>query len=272
VQYVLGHSGYEVDRLASQAALIEPITRRFLLEAGIAPGMRVLDVGTGRGDVAFLASEIVGETGAVVGIDRAAEALAVARQRSEAWPLRNLSFEPGDLAELTFASPFDAVIGRYVLEFQPDPAAVLRGLVSHVLAGGLVAFQELDMTFYRSFPRVAIWDRCCQLITETLEASGADTATGTKLPSIFAGAGLPAPEMRMTAIIGAGGNSHEPVRRVTDIVPSLLPSMEELGVVAPGELDAETLAERVLGAVIASGSLVIGPVEIAAWCRISRRA
>jgi ubiquinone/menaquinone biosynthesis C-methylase UbiE len=59
---VLGHSEAELRRLTFQAALIEPITRELLVDAGIAEGMRVLDVGTGRGDVAFLVAEIVGDT------------------------------------------------------------------------------------------------------------------------------------------------------------------------------------------------------------------
>ena len=62
VAYVLGHSDRELDRLAVQARLIDPITCRFFSDAGIAPGMRVLDVGSGAGDTAFLAAGLVGET------------------------------------------------------------------------------------------------------------------------------------------------------------------------------------------------------------------
>jgi hypothetical protein len=47
----LGHSGSEVERLQVQARLIGPITKRIFQEAGIAPGMRVLDVGSGAGEV-----------------------------------------------------------------------------------------------------------------------------------------------------------------------------------------------------------------------------
>jgi ubiquinone/menaquinone biosynthesis C-methylase UbiE len=63
--YVLGHSDWELDRLRVQARLIDPITRRFFLDAGIVPGMRVLDVGSGAGDTAFLAAELVGARGEV---------------------------------------------------------------------------------------------------------------------------------------------------------------------------------------------------------------
>jgi cyclopropane fatty-acyl-phospholipid synthase-like methyltransferase len=68
--YVLGHSQRVTDRLKAQARLIDPITRRFFGEAGIEEGMRVLDVGSGAGDVALLAAELVGASGAVVGVDR----------------------------------------------------------------------------------------------------------------------------------------------------------------------------------------------------------
>ena len=53
--YALGHSELEMQRLSVQARLIGPISRRFLTEAGLGEGMRVLDVGSDAGDVAFLA-------------------------------------------------------------------------------------------------------------------------------------------------------------------------------------------------------------------------
>ena len=81
--YVLGHSPRELERLARQARLIEPITREIFIEAGIAPGMRVLDIGSGAGDVAFLAAELVGPKGEVVGTDLSSTALANARTRAK---------------------------------------------------------------------------------------------------------------------------------------------------------------------------------------------
>jgi ubiquinone/menaquinone biosynthesis C-methylase UbiE len=49
--------------------------------AKIAPGMRVLDLACGAGDVAMLAAHLAGETGSVVGIDRHQEVLALASRR-----------------------------------------------------------------------------------------------------------------------------------------------------------------------------------------------
>ena len=70
--YALGHSDRELDRLSAQARLIDPVTRRFFHDAGIVPGMHVLDVGRGAGDVAFLVADLVGESGEVIGVDRLA--------------------------------------------------------------------------------------------------------------------------------------------------------------------------------------------------------
>src|SRR3981081_1121878 len=80
--YVLGHSKQELRRLMLQAENLRPITTRLLREAGLAPGMRVVDLGCGVGDVAFLAAEIVGPTGTVIAIDRNATAVVPATPRA----------------------------------------------------------------------------------------------------------------------------------------------------------------------------------------------
>lgn len=68
--YVLGHSDHELGRLRAQAQFLEPVTRQFLREAGITPGMRMLDVGSGAGEVAFLVAELLGDAGIVLGTEQ----------------------------------------------------------------------------------------------------------------------------------------------------------------------------------------------------------
>jgi cyclopropane fatty-acyl-phospholipid synthase-like methyltransferase len=82
-EYALGHSPSELERLASQAKLLEPFTRRVFEQAGISRGMNVLDVGSGSGDVAFLVREMVGPEGHVTGADHAPE--AVKSPRTSPW-------------------------------------------------------------------------------------------------------------------------------------------------------------------------------------------
>src|SRR5690348_15496220 len=95
--YVLGRSDIETMRLAQQAALFEPSMRRLLTEAGIETGMAVLDLGSGTGDVAMLAAELVGPTGRVVGIDSNPDILSTARTRAQAAHLSQVEFTTGDI-------------------------------------------------------------------------------------------------------------------------------------------------------------------------------
>ena len=68
--YALPATDRERQRLMSQAEMVRPITRRLFVDAGIGPGMRVLDLGCGVGDVSLLLADLVGPTGEVVGVDR----------------------------------------------------------------------------------------------------------------------------------------------------------------------------------------------------------
>ncbi len=140
--YVLGHSDHELNRLRSQARLLEAVTRHYLQQAGIAEGMRVLDVGSGAGDVAFLVAELVGETGSVIGVDQAPAAVSAATAAAQDRALRNVEFREGNPAAMEFGVSFDAVVGRYVLPFQSDPSAMLRGVFRHLVKGGCLSFMN----------------------------------------------------------------------------------------------------------------------------------
>ena len=68
--YVLGHSKAELQRLEEQAQFFGDLTALVFREAGLREGMHVLDIGSGAGDVSFLAGQFVGSSGSVLGIDR----------------------------------------------------------------------------------------------------------------------------------------------------------------------------------------------------------
>jgi SAM-dependent methyltransferase len=263
VSYVLGHSERELARLEEQAQLVDPITRRFLLEAGIVDGMRVLDVGSGAGDVAFLAAELVAGTGEVVGLDRSGVALAVARARTEERGLANVSFLQGDPATSAFPRPFDAAIGRYVLQFQTDPAAMLRSVAAHVRPGGLLVFHELDWDGVRSFPPVPTYDNCRRLCREAI-GSAAETRMGGKLFRTFLTAGLGPPALRLEALAGVT----EPIRLLANLAGSLAAKIEQLGLANAAELEPEALFERMLAEAQETQSVVVGTFQFGAWSRV----
>src|SRR2546425_4950652 len=106
--YALGYTNAEHDRLIRQAARIAPITERLFREAGIGPGQRVLDLGSGVGDVAMLAARLLGPSGEVVGVKREARSTARARARVAEAGLPNVSFIQSDACEVASNRPFDA--------------------------------------------------------------------------------------------------------------------------------------------------------------------
>src|SRR6266852_9477997 len=107
--YALGNTDAEHERLIWQAARVAPITERLFREAGIGPGQRVLDIGSGVGDVAILAARLVGPSGEVVGVERDARSIARARVRVAEARLHNVTFTQSDVCQLSGDKPFDAV-------------------------------------------------------------------------------------------------------------------------------------------------------------------
>jgi hypothetical protein len=160
-------------------------------------------------------------------------------------------------------------MGRYVLMFQPDPAAMLSRIKRLLRVGGLIVFHEPDWQATSSFPAAPLFDRCCALAAEALRRGKADTEMGTKLHLTYLGAGLPMPVMRMHTTIGAGANAYDEVHLKADLVVTLAAEIERMGLATRAELDLSTLAERALAEVIANRSVVIGRSEIGAWTRLA---
>jgi SAM-dependent methyltransferase len=266
--YVLGHADQEIARLTRQAAFIDPSTRQFFQEAGIASGMRVLDVGRGAGHTAFVVAELVGPTGEVIGTDRAAEAVKRAQTHVETRGLRNVSFRQGDPAEMVFERPFDAVVGRYVLVFNHNQPQMLRRLAKHVRTGGVVLFQEPTMLVARSLPPVELYDRCCFWMQEGFRIGGCKMDTAYVMHETFCAAGFSPPTMRMHVPIGGAPNVFEWLHILVGMVRTLLPAIEEHNVAMAAEVDIDTLYERLCRDIADSGSTVLGRADIAAWSRV----
>ena len=267
-EYALGYTEREKERLIIQSRLYGDLTERLFRTAGIQPGMSVLDVGCGVGDVSLLAAAIVGPAGSVLGIDRAADSINTARGRARAAGLGNIAFEVAALQNLEPGRTFDALVGRLVLMYLPDPAATLAHLLTFVRPGGLVVFQEMEMSLARSVPPVRLYQTCLDVILETFRRAGFEIDMGSRLFSTFLQAGLPRPELRMEGRVEAGAGSA--VYDLTaETVRSLLPMMQRLGVPTSSELELNTLAARLEADTRCSGAVIMPPPMIGAWARKS---
>jgi len=267
--YALGHAADELDRIINVARFFGDLTEHVLHLAGLAPGMRVLDVGCGPGDVVFLAARLVGPQGTVIGVDTSPEAIELARKRAAAVGLTNVHFVTQDLsdAELVLDEPVDALIGRLVLQYFADPALVLRRLARLASPGGLVAFQESDMKDgVYSEPVCPVYETVIQRIAQTFTRSGADPRTGQRLAQIFQEAGLSAPQMILHSRVERGPDS--PIYHLmAQTSRVMLPLMQRTGVATAEEVGVETLAERVRTEAVALGATLVTPPWIGAWTR-----
>src|SRR5213594_2738489 len=264
--YALGHSEQELQRLSHQGQVFGPFTRQLFEEAGVSQGMRVLDVGCGSGDVAFLAADLVGPSGEVVGVDRERTAVDWANARAHSRGTRNVKFVEGDPAEMEFDRQFDAVVGRLVVMYYPDPVDTVRKLMRHVRPGGLIVFQELDLANARSLPIAPLFERSLAWIKQTLSATGAQIQLGLELYPVFLAAGLPRPSMRVDALIG-GGPQCPLYEILAELIQSLLPAMEKLKIASAAEVGIATLAQRMRDEVVALRGVVRSAGFIGAWSR-----
>jgi ubiquinone/menaquinone biosynthesis C-methylase UbiE len=264
--YLLGHSEREQERLKLQASIVGGWTRHYLLSAGLAPGMRVLDLGCGMGDVTLLAAEIVGPSGSVTGIDRDATTIEKARQRAaDNGHGESITFDPADLLDFQAKHKYDAAIGRYILVHQPDPVAALRHIAGQIRPGGILCFHEMAFGQRRpSYPENTRYEWLSRLVSEAFRRIGADPDMGLHLAKTFIAAGLPRPEIKADVFVG--GEAGSPLYGwVAETVRTLLPRIVQFGVATEEEIGIDTLAQRLEGEAVAAHSQILSPIQFGAW-------
>src|SRR6516225_8033143 len=201
--YILGHTQREQFRLIRQAQVLAPATERFLRDAGITAGMRVLDIGCGMGDVTMLVAHLVGPAGRVVSIDLDQASIETAHRRTSTVGLHNTAFHRADISSFTDAEPFDAVVGRLVLEFLPDPAAIICRLSQLLRPGGIMALQEATWKVWLAYTshlplRMAV----TTLLHDVFRAGGAHTEMELPVYRGFIAAGLTSIALRVELPVG----------------------------------------------------------------------
>jgi SAM-dependent methyltransferase len=266
VEGVIARSRDELDQPSLLPRAFEPLTRFLFAEAGLQPGMRVLDVCSGAGDVAFLAREIVGAEGHVTGFDCTSAAVTYANERAAFRGLSNVEFVETEIDDLTFGKDFDAIVGRLVLMYRRDPVRDLRALIRCLRPGGLVVFQEFDMLPGKTVPPAAVVNDVRAWLLDVFARSGIELEMGAKLYAVFKAAGLNPPHMRVDGFIG-GAESICP-ELVASVARTLMPQAEALGAISAEELQIDTLEERMRADLAGTGGVMSTPLLIGAWARL----
>jgi ubiquinone/menaquinone biosynthesis C-methylase UbiE len=244
--YVLGHPTGEERRLQRLDQLQAASTRDLFRKAGIAPGMKVLDVGSGAGDVALLLAELIGPEGSIVGVDVSASVLETARARLQAVGFEQATFLVGDIRSVVLENDFDAVVGRNILMYLANPAEVLRLCANHLRPGGLIAFQEIEWSITErvvtmsSVPPLA--QQAASWIIQGFCQAGTEMHMGFKFPQFFLDAGLPLPSMSLDSMVGTEADwvGYDFLK---DVLRDILPKLHEYGILDK-QVDAASFVAR----------------------------
>ena len=170
---------------------------------------------------------------------------------------------------LDLPTDFDAVIGRLVLTYIPEPAAILQHLAARLRPGGILAFQEVDFSLYRSIdcPETPLMNQLVEWGLAVFERSGANGGMGLDLYGAFVDAGLPEPVLQYVAPLG-GLSSWGGYLFMESAFRSLVPLMDQFGIAAPETVDVDTLAERLRAEVVASKRPLLLPPHVTAWAHL----
>ena len=262
--YVLGSSDQEIERLDRQSASIEGATRLLLRAAGIGPGMRVLDLGTGIGHVAMLIADLVGPQGSVVAIDSNARLLEVAAARGST--RAQLRFVEGDVRSWRDTEPFDAIVGRLILFHLADPVSVLRHHAASLRPAGLLLALDFDLGSCRTDPALPLAAEALGWVQGAFLSAGANPAIGARLGLLLAEAGVA--NVQGFGIQGyiAPGDPAAPAL-LSGVVRTLAPQIVATGLATPEQIGIDTLEARLADALRASGAVLLPPTLAAAWGR-----
>lgn len=263
--YVMGRTEHEYQRLTEQADIMRPTTERLFRTAGIGPGMKVLDVGCGAGDVALLLAELVGPLGRVISIDLDAKVLDRARTRALTLGVEQIEFVQGDIRTAEFDTDFDAAAGRYILMYMSDPAAALARIAQKVIPGGIIAFQEMDCSrgVLEAMNGDSLWSRAGAALYSTFAAAGVRLTMASDLFLEFQKAGLPQPRLLGDFIVDGGPNS--PMYTwMANSLKSVAPLAARFDISFAHLSDLDLLADRLRSEALARNQVMYSPTYIGA--------
>ncbi|MBX3388471.1 MAG: methyltransferase domain-containing protein [Phycisphaeraceae bacterium] len=237
-EYVHGTHRSEQDRLALMNRILNA---RTLAEVRVQPGDRILDVGSGLGQMSIAMAEAGGAGSRVLGIERSDEQIAKAIESRNAAGLSpaRVEFRQGDALKLALGDgergQFDLALTRFLLEHVPDPLAVVRQMVSAVRPGGRIVLADDDHEILRLHPEPpslrAVWSGYMQLYTKLRN----DPIVGRRLVQLLHQAGA---SPRRNSWVWFGACSGDPIfdATVTNLIGVLRgaePRMVAEGLIGP---------------------------------------
>lgn len=184
--YLHGTEPLEQERLAR---LNHWVNRRCLAALALGPKDRVIDFGSGLGNLTQQMAEAVGPEGCVVGIEQSDQQIAVARRRALASNVPGLEYRDGSVEQPPLAADewgqFDVAHARFVLEHVQRPRLVVEYMVRSVRPGGRVVLADDDHPLLRVWPECSGLDAVWAAYQRAFERNGNDAQVGRRLVQLL---------------------------------------------------------------------------------------
>jgi ubiquinone/menaquinone biosynthesis C-methylase UbiE len=234
-EYALATGAGAVVRLEVLHRIYSAAGRKFLVKAGLTPGMEVADFGCGPGTTTRMLASLVGPSGKVTGIDLHRPQLDQAARICSEQSVPNTIFVDADACRTGLPSEsFDVVYTRFLLLHLADPAACLEEMWRVLKPEGILVIEDGDIASAGSVPPTAL-NMFADLFCRLAPLRGVDYSVSNRLAQLVADAGFSQISL----------NVHQPAERAGLSGLLLLLSVQEAassfveaGLITKGELDA----------------------------------
>ena len=208
-KYIIGGGRDGRERLRLLSRVMQPSTLPLLSRAGLRPGLSVLDVACGGGDVACDMASIVGPSGKVVGTDIDEAQLDIARAEARQLGLDNIEFRLSNITEEGPGETFDLVYARFILTHLNNPARAVLRMRDALKSGGVLVLEDIDFSGHFSLPDCPAFEAYQEIYVETARRRGSDANIGLRLPALMREAGFEAIQVSVAQPAGIGGEVKE---------------------------------------------------------------
>ncbi len=199
--YMLATGCEAVTRLKLLDEIFGSGSRDLLNQAGLAPGMRVTEIGCGTGLVAMWLAGVVGMAGFIAAVDANSAQLAVARRSAAAAGLKNISFHAASAYDTGLRrESFDMAYSRFLMCHLVEPVKALAEMRALLKPGGVLVCEDHDDGGIRSEPPTRAYKRLVEISEAVNRARGLDSHIGLKLPRLVREAGCTMPEVMVKQI------------------------------------------------------------------------
>ncbi|HXY51731.1 MAG TPA: methyltransferase domain-containing protein [Terriglobales bacterium] len=190
------------NRLQLLDEIFGPESHEVLKRAGLAPGMRVTEVGCGTGLVALWMARVVGTNGFVAAVDLSSEQMLVARRDAAEAGLRNISFHVAGAYDTGLQRDgFDLVYSRFLMCHLAEPARALAEMRALLKPGGILVCEDHDDGGIFTEPPTWAYKRLVEISEAVNKSRGLDSYVGLKLPRLVHQAGFATPEVLVRQVV-----------------------------------------------------------------------